>query len=845
MARSPLITRGGGASALPTRAGRRPVQIGGAGGGPREVGEEELPFLSRERKAIQGIVSGIFKGAIELGKDVFSGRFDLVRKIPGETVRSFGRTVKGENMRKAIAGDTTFSEALVEDLSNVALVGGATSLTLRKAAKTAKAAGKADRATKLLSAADKAHTVAAPLHTMFRGARRGARTAVIKRLEDAADAGLGTSEAGRILQSPLAKFALKQDVREPLRQTAVKADTTASQFTHEVRRAADAMDLPGDATIGADLATDTARRMGIELPFERVAGRGGVPRPAATATFERLGNQMFNRLKTKRKAGELPDDATDLDLSIDAYGRVVQGTVSRQAVSQMWDTMSQQGFLRSWTRDVAPAGWKFIDPTDVSGRLPFQRGTVVGRELDQLLGEPAVPRHLIPDDPNARFIVPDGMNSEFQSWIRQQDINGPIVQAMDKPLNAFRAAVLFHSPRWLLNNLAGNLMLSTLTGATLDPKAWRFAWEQARKDFRDVPALVTGRGVQREFATAAREAGRGFVGRNLVGNPLARAFRNANEFTDRFARTMVYRRELRRRSGEVGDFDVDAMLNKVREGRELSETERALRDRAGNAAREALVDYGRLTPFEKSVMRRIFPFYTWQSGILKLTLSMPADHPLRFALLEELSNNFGGFSQEERQEGLPEYLFGSIPVGEEGEAGRLLTRGLNPFQDAFSLTTKDGLRSSVNPVIDMIASSLGFPGEFERPFRPLGIGGAGQTLPGVSPQQLLGGTFESFLPQARLISELGAPILPEREQLGLPPTRGLQSEVMLGLGINIHSPERIANAQEREMRARGTQQTRAARLTGEPSGRGQGFRLRQNRSQLLSPRGGPILPTRR
>lgn len=124
-----------------------------------------------------------------------------------------------------------------------------------------------------------------------------------------------------------------------------------------------------------------------------------------------------------------------------------------------------------------------------------------------------------------------------------------------------------------------------------------------------------------------------------------------------------------------------------------------IRDAINGAVSEtnrALGAFSELNPFEKKVMRNIFPFWSWIKYINMAALDMAIDNPERLLLAAHLGN----IASSPEQEGLFRFLQGMTPA-----MGYLFDLSfLNPYSDALILT-KNPLREAgdmafgVNPVI--------------------------------------------------------------------------------------------------------------------------------------------------
>ena len=234
------------------------------------------------------------------------------------------------------------------------------------------------------------------------------------------------------------------------------------------------------------------------------------------------------------------------------------------------------------------------------------------------------------------------------------------------------------------------------TASDVRLKDWQAAWKSYKtKDvmgpFADVP-FVQGSSLATEGLdindgsiiprSKGIEGARQAVSENgrikgLAGHVRSRMMR-LNEVVDEFSRAAVYHN-----------------------GRRLNMPH----EEAWHRASTAMVDYGNLSNFERRVVRSVLPFYSWQKGILNVTLNQFIDHPARTRLIQA----FGKMHEEyvADQMGLePE----DIPSYYKNLIGDRNLRGYVPFTDAGDLTNVEGIARSLNPFLELaIRKGLGAP----------------------------------------------------------------------------------------------------------------------------------------
>jgi hypothetical protein len=137
---------------------------------------------------------------------------------------------------------------------------------------------------------------------------------------------------------------------------------------------------------------------------------------------------------------------------------------------------------------------------------------------------------------------------------------------------------------------------------------------------------------------------------------------------------------------------LSAFVAKLRQGFEPSV--------ASAESKLAHFDYSALTPFERSTMRRVIPFYNWMSNNIPFSVKQLAEQPggkLGVALKAsgEAQGRQGGLLPESVQSGL------ALPLGRDEEAGtqRFLTHTGLPFEDLASYASGTNFLGNLNPMI--------------------------------------------------------------------------------------------------------------------------------------------------
>ena len=458
--------------------------------------------------------------------------------------------------------------------------------------------------------------------------------------------------------------------------------------------------------------------------------------------------------------------------------------------------------------------------------LPFTRqfaSIAKAGEAGYAAWDPASPFEKSGQITKTTTFVPEHVFEAFRSYFNDPKWDAILKRTYDPAIQAFKVTVLPLSPSWQVGNVLGNALLATVAGGVSPAKlvahgaevvrTYRASGKRGERTYEAVGPrrLYTAGPTHAEFeflkAPDDRVLGDGKVSRAVrtAGKPLSTIVKKSyalNGFVDDFGRSIVY-------------------LDQLEKG--------ASPEVAVRSALKAMGDFSRMTPFERRWVRRAIPFYAWQRHLTKLAFTLPTEHPIRVAWTLHLADMFG---TDEDTEGLPEYLRGAIPIGEDKLLG---TSGLNPFSRIGGLVAnpKD-LPRSLSPVIKLAAENL--PGSPARG-RNLFTGRDYTRPPGTGDHDELGrpiGTAPSLVkqvtdlaPQKRLLEgvtgrnkvaryQSGDVILSGRRPIETPERDAGQAALKF-LGFPISSrreaqemAERIAKRQKDERKARERYERRRA-----------------------------------
>lgn len=345
-----------------------------------------------------------------------------------------------------------------------------------------------------------------------------------------------------------------------------------------------------------------------------------------------------------------------------------------------------------------PEGWKLWDPV----RTNLLTGTALDEGAYAAITTAATESKIVPE---AVITTLNRFTKDYDHWA---------FRAISKVTSPWRTLVLTLSPGWYTRNFAGNVLMATAEGVSL--KDWSSAWKSYRKTdslgpYADEPFIRSG-GLAREAGVMADNSLIPRAGRREAGSIIGGAKAGLLEAIDESGRirgpAQQIQRRMTRANEVVDEFARAAVYHKGLNSRSLTP------EQAWKRANEAMVDYGALSPFERSAVRSVVPFYSWQKGILKVTINQAIDHPARTSLImqmgkmndEYIADRLG--VEKDDVPNLYNHLVGDVNI-----------RSYNPFADPSELLSVEGITRSMNPFLELaVRKGLGAPeGGFAETFR--------------------------------------------------------------------------------------------------------------------------------
>lgn len=279
-----------------------------------------------------------------------------------------------------------------------------------------------------------------------------------------------------------------------------------------------------------------------------------------------------------------------------------------------------------------------------------------------------------------------------------------IAGIMDPVMGVFRTSILPLSARWHVYNIMGGAaMLGARTGPAAFaklPLAWKMARGQISMDDLPVELRATMSNTRKAYAELDYRAGRTFsrLWDQIQQHKMAKGVvTGAGKFIN-------------------WSYDVNSLFDDTyKVAAYLYGTDKALAKgltkeasvRAGlELSQKILQQWTDLTPIERTILRYVFPFYSFMQHIFRYTYTYPIDHPIRTSITAA----FARAELEDMGTALPQSFLNSFFIGDMDENGQrhaINLQGMNPFRDVSNFMTMAGFVKASNPIIATVLQELG------------------------------------------------------------------------------------------------------------------------------------------
>lgn len=281
---------------------------------------------------------------------------------------------------------------------------------------------------------------------------------------------------------------------------------------------------------------------------------------------------------------------------------------------------------------------------------------------------------------------------------------------MDPLTNLFRIATTSLSLRTQLYNIIGGEVALELAqpGATL--RSGTKAYEMLRGTAEMPEALKTIVGQRKHLLQDMDREALGIMNEGVYGflkGKMMKRFWDAEQEAKVPGASLAHRyggkfKDLVQKSYDLnGMFDdfyrVTSYIDTYDKAVAKGYTGKAAEDLAISTTRKVLQDWMGMTPFERSAVKSVIPFYTYMGHAVRFVMRYPFDHPLRAEIFSKLAE-----AELEDQGSLPsrflsQMFFGS--PGPMGEQNAINLDPMNPFGGVANFMTISGLLGQTNPLI--------------------------------------------------------------------------------------------------------------------------------------------------
>ncbi len=304
-------------------------------------------------------------------------------------------------------------------------------------------------------------------------------------------------------------------------------------------------------------------------------------------------------------------------------------------------------------------------------------------------------------------------------------INGPTAKVyFQGPTNVWRALVLAGSPRWIVNNVLGNSVMSIMQGAPVirafhileqrykEILNKKYGWHLNTAYIQEIRKNLDASGVLEDVQSGVNytESRQPIYipGAETVPGPGGIMMMNARNDPGKFlSAAHAVGQKVRSLNSEIEDaFRMNSALTAAERLQGIGHLKRMMsrfsstQDRMGKifgnglteGAAQSVVremnhflgDFVTLGPWERNIIRPyVFPFWGFYKHVGKLLLSYPFEYPERAVVLSALTNITKEMTAQ--YGAVPSWLEGGLPLSPPGmdPTQYLMTAGPNPFSGLF------------------------------------------------------------------------------------------------------------------------------------------------------------------
>ena len=335
----------------------------------------------------------------------------------------------------------------------------------------------------------------------------------------------------------------------------------------------------------------------------------------------------------------------------------------------------------------------------------------------------------VPEIPGVKFPkeVADRLNRSYQTLTNNEEIS-KFLKVYDGAQNWWKMWSLGARPAYHAKNTVGNLWNNYLAGVTTPKPYADAAAFQVKLAKNNMNGSIAGYKTDELYEAMAT---RGIFGEGQYSGDITRTVEDVLKGGSSNPFTLSTRNPILRGGFKVGQTIEDnariaLFIDSLNKGKNF--------DQAASQVRKYLFDYGDLSPFERSTLKRLMPFYTWSRKNLPLQLEAIVRHPDKVNKLNLARENIQFETDVPDIEDVPDYIRSAMPIygaekflGEPavpGTAKAITLQNLIPFSDlttftkfldietAPSMIERGKLSSTISTALGGISPLLKAPLEF-------------------------------------------------------------------------------------------------------------------------------------
>ena len=290
----------------------------------------------------------------------------------------------------------------------------------------------------------------------------------------------------------------------------------------------------------------------------------------------------------------------------------------------------------------------------------------------------------IPEIPGLKFepAVANQLTRSYKALTNQEEIN-KFLKVYDGAQNWWKMWSLGIRPAYHAKNTIGNLWNSYLGGLTTPKPYGDAAAFQVKVAKNNLSGKIAGYPTEELYDAMMT---RGVFGQGQYGGDISRTLESQIAGGNRNPFTLSTSNPILQGGFKLGQTIEDnariaLFIDQLNKGASF--------DKAGNHVRKYLFDYGDVNPFEKDVLKRAMPFYTWSRKNIPLQLEALATQPDKINKINLAINNIQQANQVEQPDlsQVPEYIREQAPVyvGSNAEAGTVSAIPLTNLIPTFDI----------------------------------------------------------------------------------------------------------------------------------------------------------------